>query len=57
MSIDFESEKHGELAVKSNGLTRRTFKFDAVFGPQADQGIYMMMQVFWWLSIEVQKVP
>lgn len=57
MSIDFESEKDGELAVKSNGLTRRTFKFDAVFGPQADQGIYMMMQVFCWLSIEVQKVP
>lgn len=38
MTIDFESEKEGELAVKSNGLTRRTFKFDAVFGPQADQG-------------------
>lgn len=37
MSIDFESEKDGELAVKSNGLTKRTFKFDAVFGPQADQ--------------------
>ncbi|XP_062011918.1 kinesin-like protein KIN-14Q [Rosa rugosa] len=37
MAIDFESEKEGELAVKSNGVTRRTFKFDAVFGPQADQ--------------------
>ncbi|XP_004295697.1 PREDICTED: kinesin-like calmodulin-binding protein homolog [Fragaria vesca subsp. vesca] len=37
MAIDFESEKEGELTVKSNGLTRRTFKFDAVFGPQADQ--------------------
>ncbi|XP_050371415.1 kinesin-like protein KIN-14Q isoform X2 [Argentina anserina] len=37
MAIDFESEKEGELSVKSNGLSRRTFKFDAVFGPQADQ--------------------
>ncbi|CAB4277106.1 unnamed protein product [Prunus armeniaca] len=37
MAIDFESAKDGELNIKSNGATRRTFKFDAVFGPQADQ--------------------
>ncbi|KAF3441141.1 hypothetical protein FNV43_RR15052 [Rhamnella rubrinervis] len=34
--IDFESAKDGELSVKSNG-TRKTFKFDAVFDPQAEQ--------------------
>lgn len=38
MAIDFESAKEGELTVISNGLSRKTFKFDAVFGPQADQG-------------------
>ncbi|KAM1234642.1 hypothetical protein ACFX2J_004197 [Malus domestica] len=37
MAIDFESAKDGELTVKSNGVTRRTFKFDAVLGPQAEQ--------------------
>ncbi|KAM1244483.1 hypothetical protein ACFX1X_036270 [Malus domestica] len=37
MAIDFESAKDGELSVKSNGVTRKTFKFDAVFGPQAEQ--------------------
>ncbi|OMO65853.1 hypothetical protein CCACVL1_21367 [Corchorus capsularis] len=37
MSIDFESAKDGELTVISNGAPRKTFKFDAVFGPQASQ--------------------
>uniref|UniRef100_A0A6N2KIF2 Kinesin motor domain-containing protein n=1 Tax=Salix viminalis TaxID=40686 RepID=A0A6N2KIF2_SALVM len=38
VTIDFESAKDGELTVMSNGLPRKTFKFDAVFGPQANQG-------------------
>ncbi|KAK8706429.1 hypothetical protein V6N13_049996 [Hibiscus sabdariffa] len=37
MSIDFESAKDGELTVISNGAPKKTFKFDAVFGPQAEQ--------------------
>ncbi|KAL9345845.1 hypothetical protein Peur_060698 [Populus x canadensis] len=37
MTIDFESAKDGELTVMSNGLPKKTFKFDAVFGPQANQ--------------------
>ncbi|XP_057948127.1 kinesin-like protein KIN-14Q [Malania oleifera] len=37
MTIDFESSKDGELTVKSNGTSKKTFKFDAVFSPQADQ--------------------
>ncbi|XP_054812226.1 kinesin-like protein KIN-14Q isoform X1 [Prosopis cineraria] len=37
MVIDFEAAKDGELTVLSNGAPRKTFKFDAVFGPQADQ--------------------
>ncbi|XP_020540493.1 kinesin-like protein KIN-14Q isoform X2 [Jatropha curcas] len=37
VAIDFESAKDGELTVTSNGLPRKTFKFDAVFSPQADQ--------------------
>ncbi|KAH7513257.1 hypothetical protein FEM48_Zijuj12G0178100 [Ziziphus jujuba var. spinosa] len=36
MVIDFESARDGELSVKSNG-TRKSFKFDAVFDPQAEQ--------------------
>ncbi|GLT64702.1 hypothetical protein SLA2020_371790 [Shorea laevis] len=37
MALDFESAKDGELTVMSNGAPKRTFKFDNVFGPQADQ--------------------
>ncbi|XP_061371517.1 kinesin-like protein KIN-14Q [Gastrolobium bilobum] len=37
MALDFESAKDGELTVMSNGAPRKTFKFDAVFGPQAEQ--------------------
>ncbi|KAK7243967.1 hypothetical protein RIF29_38782 [Crotalaria pallida] len=37
MAIDFESAKDGELTVMSNGVPRKNFKFDAVFGPQAEQ--------------------
>uniref|UniRef100_A0A6N2L235 Kinesin motor domain-containing protein n=1 Tax=Salix viminalis TaxID=40686 RepID=A0A6N2L235_SALVM len=37
VTIDFESAKDVELTVMSNGLPRKTFKFDAVFGPQANQ--------------------
>ncbi|KAJ7981977.1 Kinesin-like protein [Quillaja saponaria] len=37
MAIDFECAKDGELAVKSNGALRKTFKFDSVFSPQVDQ--------------------
>lgn len=38
IAIDFEAAKDGELTVKSNGTLKKVFKFDAVFGPQADQG-------------------
>ncbi|XP_052179062.1 kinesin-like protein KIN-14Q [Diospyros lotus] len=37
MSIDFEASKDGELTVKSNGAAKKTFKFDAFFGPQSSQ--------------------
>ncbi|KDO44389.1 hypothetical protein CISIN_1g002276mg [Citrus sinensis] len=37
MAVDFESVRDGELTVISNGAPKKTFKFDAVFGPQADQ--------------------
>lgn len=40
MAIDFEYAKDGELTVRSNGAPRKTFKFDAVFGPQATQSNY-----------------
>ncbi|KAE9590546.1 hypothetical protein Lal_00023473 [Lupinus albus] len=38
MTIDFESAKDGELTVMSNGAPKKTFKFDAIFSPQAEQG-------------------
>ncbi|PSS16051.1 Kinesin-like protein [Actinidia chinensis var. chinensis] len=37
MAIDFEAARDGELTVKSNGAPKKTFKFDAVFGPQSNQ--------------------
>ncbi|KAL3849363.1 hypothetical protein ACJIZ3_011245 [Penstemon smallii] len=36
-AVEFEGAKDGELTVKSNGISKKTFKFDAVFSPQADQ--------------------
>lgn len=38
MAIDFGATKDDELTIKSNGAFRKSFKFDAVFGPKADQG-------------------
>ena len=43
LAIDFESAKDGELTITSNGAPRKTFKFDAVFGPQAEQGNHAPM--------------
>ncbi|XP_009778437.1 kinesin-like protein KIN-14Q isoform X2 [Nicotiana tabacum] len=37
MAIDFEAAKDGELTVKYNGMSKKTYKFDAIFSPQADQ--------------------
>ncbi|KAI8552295.1 hypothetical protein RHMOL_Rhmol06G0255500 [Rhododendron molle] len=37
MAMDFEAAKDGELTVTSNGAPKKTFKFDAVFGPQSNQ--------------------
>ncbi|KAH9605111.1 hypothetical protein KSS87_019846 [Heliosperma pusillum] len=37
VSVDFESARNGELIIRSNGCPRKTYKFDAVFNPQADQ--------------------
>lgn len=38
MAMDFEAAKDGELTITSNGAPKKTFKFDAVFGPQSNQG-------------------
>ncbi|KAK7272670.1 hypothetical protein RJT34_29414 [Clitoria ternatea] len=37
MALDFDSAKDEELTVMSNGAPKKTFKFDAVFGPLAEQ--------------------
>ncbi|CAN7040719.1 hypothetical protein IGI04_006169 [Brassica rapa subsp. trilocularis] len=37
MGIDVESTKNGEVIVMSNGLPKKSFKFDSVFGPSASQ--------------------
>ncbi|KAH1051726.1 hypothetical protein GYH30_021557 [Glycine max] len=37
MALHFEFAKDGDLTVMSNGAPKRNFKFDAVFGPQAEQ--------------------
>ncbi|KAL6504940.1 hypothetical protein OROHE_023322 [Orobanche hederae] len=37
MAVDFEAAKDGELPVRSNGISKRAFKFVAVFNPEADQ--------------------
>lgn len=46
MAIDFESAKDGELTVISNGAPKKTFRFDAVFVPQAEQGTAMTHSCF-----------
>lgn len=37
MAVDFEAAKDGEITVKSNGISRKVFKFDAIFTPDANQ--------------------
>ncbi|PIN12782.1 Kinesin (KAR3 subfamily) [Handroanthus impetiginosus] len=37
VAVDFEAAKDGELTVKSNGISKKMFKFDAVFSPEANQ--------------------
>ncbi|KAI7741797.1 hypothetical protein M8C21_000641 [Ambrosia artemisiifolia] len=37
MAFDFEASKDGELRVKSNIAFKKNFKFDSVFGPEANQ--------------------
>ncbi|KAL6562962.1 hypothetical protein OROHE_005549 [Orobanche hederae] len=37
MAVDFKAAKDGELTVRSNGISKRAFKFVAVFSPAADQ--------------------
>lgn len=37
VTVDFEAARDGEITVKSNGVSKKTFKFDAVFSPEADQ--------------------
>ncbi|XP_042025542.1 kinesin-like protein KIN-14Q isoform X1 [Salvia splendens] len=37
VAVDFEAARDGEITVKSNGVSKKTFKFDAVFSPEADQ--------------------
>ncbi|XP_042485130.1 kinesin-like protein KIN-14Q [Macadamia integrifolia] len=37
MAVDFEFAKDGELTVKGNGASKKFFKFDSVFTPQANQ--------------------
>lgn len=46
LAIDFESVKDGELTVISNGAPKKTFRFDAVFGPHAEQGNAMTHSCF-----------
>ncbi|KAK6157486.1 hypothetical protein DH2020_011734 [Rehmannia glutinosa] len=46
VAVDFEAAKDGELTVKSNGISKKTFKFDAVFSPEADQCNWIVTQVF-----------
>ncbi|CAN6455429.1 unnamed protein product [Victoria cruziana] len=36
-ALDFESAKDGDVTVRTNGGTKKLFKFDAVFSPQASQ--------------------
>ncbi|GAB4846713.1 hypothetical protein Ancab_025719 [Ancistrocladus abbreviatus] len=43
--IDFDAAKDGELTLRSNGCPKKTFKFDAVFGPEADQGSHELTPV------------
>lgn len=55
MAIDFEAAKEGELTVKSNGLSKKTFKFDAVFSPQAEQGnLFFLLIIIFILSCSCQ---
>lgn len=46
VAIDFEAAKDGELTVSSNGISRKIFKFDAVFSPENDQCNWIVTHAF-----------
>lgn len=45
-AVDFEAAKDGEVTIKSNGIPKKTFKFDAVFSPEADQCNWNLTHAF-----------
>lgn len=46
LAVDFEAAKDGEITMKSNGISKKTFKFDAIFSPEADQSNCTLTMLF-----------
>jgi kinesin family protein C2/C3 len=43
--VDFDAAKDGCLGILTTGSIKKSFKFDRVYTPKDDQGIYLC--VFW----------
>lgn len=44
MVVDFDAEKDGELGILNGGSMKKIFKFDRVYTPKDDQGVYNIQQ-------------
>lgn len=42
--VDFDAAKDGELGILTGGSTKKNFKFDRVYTPKDDQGIFTLQK-------------
>lgn len=44
--VNFDGANDGDIVITNAGTTKKTFKFDRVFTPKDDQGIFIITLVF-----------
>lgn len=44
--VDFTAAKDGDIAILTGSSTKKTFKFDRVYTPKDDQGMYHYNMLF-----------
>lgn len=44
--IDFNASKDGDLGILTGGSTKKTFRFDRVYTPNDDQGVYITLSAY-----------
>ena len=54
MVVDFDAAKDGCLGILTGGATKKSFRFDRVYAPKDDQGIYAIYNYcLFWCTIAI----